>query len=883
VYIDTTTYQWSFGDGDTITSYGNIGTVPAGIHGFDPIKAVDSTRGQFNNPTHTYAEEGDYIVSIVGWNQGSFDADNVFYPDSCAYLSTLEVKIRDSVTTFSATQFGCPQQPILFEIDSLFPLDVGDIFFTWNFGDNTPDTTNNSISISHSFPSVGDYYITLTFIDINGCSFERVDTLTIINPTAIFSMDTNQICVGDTIYFTDLTISDTAIATWSWNFDDGGVSIAKDTSYAFNAKGNYDVQLIVVDSVGCTSSVINSVTVIEPKVIFSADSLQLCAGESTNFTDDSQPYSGSFEIVAWQWDFGNDSTSTLQNPTNTYIADGTYNVALTVTDNQGCVHSDTNKLYIDVQAIPVADFFADVTKMCYDYVDMNSVVFTDISLSDDVTIRWWDFNESGYSLDDSIVYTGAAIYEDPDTFDVSLIVITDYGCRDTLTKQDYIIVIRPEATFSVSPDTICNRDSVLFTITSSSNVDNFSWTFGDGEGNPNADSTTWHMYDTPQSQYVVPGVKLESNELAVACFYTQEQDSIYVHHINADFSLTPISGCVPIEVTFFNASTGNTLAYNWNFDDGSASSSQTNPIYTYDTAGTYNITLTITETMTDEGVSIGCTDDAVKSVVVFPLPAVTVTKGLQVCIGESETLWAISDDTTNSYTYQWSPSTWLNGTTSSTVTLTPQSDQVYTLLVSNNFNCTITESIAVTTFGVTTIDLISDTSSKTIFIGDSLDLSILDTNEVLVDDALYNFVWSPTNYIDCADCNFTEFTGLVTTLYDITVTDIGGICPPQFETIKIIVRNEFAFDLPDLFTPNDDGINDIVYVRGYGIKELQVFEIYNRWGEKVFENTENDLTIGWDGTFNGQPQNMDTYIAVAVVENYHGKTFTIKKHLTLYR
>ena len=255
VYIDTTTYQWNFGDGDIITSYGNIGAIPAGVHGFDPIKGVDTTRGQYNNPTHTYAEEGDYIVSIVGWNQGSFDIDNDIYPDSCSYSSTFEVKVRDSVTTFSATQFGCPQSPILFEIDSLFPLDAGSIFFTWNFGDNTPDTTNQLTSILHSFPSIGDYYITLTFNDINGCPFVRVDTLTIINPTGDFIMSTNQICVDDTIDFTDLSISDTNIVSWSWNFDDGGVSIAEDTSYAFHTKGNYNVQLIVIDTVGCTASV----------------------------------------------------------------------------------------------------------------------------------------------------------------------------------------------------------------------------------------------------------------------------------------------------------------------------------------------------------------------------------------------------------------------------------------------------------------------------------------------------------------------------------------------------------------------------------------------------------------------------------------------------
>jgi gliding motility-associated-like protein len=62
--------------------------------------------------------------------------------------------------------------------------------------------------------------------------------------------------------------------------------------------------------------------------------------------------------------------------------------------------------------------------------------------------------------------------------------------------------------------------------------------------------------------------------------------------------------------------------------------------------------------------------------------------------------------------------------------------------------------------------------------------------------------------------------------------------------------------VPNAFSPNGDGQNDILLVKGRGVQSI-VFRVFNRWGEKVFES--NDLNFGWDGTFKGEPQEMDVY------------------------
>ena len=75
--------------------------------------------------------------------------------------------------------------------------------------------------------------------------------------------------------------------------------------------------------------------------------------------------------------------------------------------------------------------------------------------------------------------------------------------------------------------------------------------------------------------------------------------------------------------------------------------------------------------------------------------------------------------------------------------------------------------------------------------------------------------------------------------------------------------------VPSGFSPNNDGSNDVPYVRGFGI-ETMLFQVYNRWGQLVFSTT--DQHIGWDGTYQGVPQEVEVYIYTLEVEFMDGKT-----------
>ena len=112
------------------------------------------------------------------------------------------------------------------------------------------------------------------------------------------------------------------------------------------------------------------------------------------------------------------------------------------------------------------------------------------------------------------------------------------------------------------------------------------------------------------------------------------------------------------------------------------------------------------------------------------------------------------------------------------------------------------------------------------------------------------------------------------------VADDNG-CFVSEANVLVRITKRYTADVPDAFTPNNDGINDIIYVNGLGIKEMKEFKIFNRWGELVFETT--DITQGWDGTYKGQPQPVETYTYFVLVETWADEILPGKGHIQLMR
>ena len=130
---------------------------------------------------------------------------------------------------------------------------------------------------------------------------------------------------------------------------------------------------------------------------------------------------------------------------------------------------------------------------------------------------------------------------------------------------------------------------------------------------------------------------------------------------------------------------------------------------------------------------------------------------------------------------------------------------------------------------------------------------------------ILTYEWTPDNDLNCGNCSEVIATPLESTYYDIIVTDVNN-CFEMTYSFFINVEEAYTLDVPSAFTPNGDGINDVIYVDGWGIKELIFFRIYNRFGELVFET--NDINKGWDGYYKGNVQNIETFKCVVSVRTY---------------
>lgn len=266
--LGASTWLWDFGDGGTSTS---------------------------QNPTHTYANPGNYIVCLTSANScgPSTFCDTVTicsnYP-----VSNYSYTTSNLTSIFTNSSTGSPTS------------------YHWDFGDGT--TSSSSGIIIHNYPSAGTYNACL--IAQNGCGADTLCQTIVVTcptPTAAWTYTPNNLSIS----FTDQTISP---YSWTWNFGDGATSTSQNPSHLYTAPGMYNVCLISYNSCGGdTACQTINVSCPAPNPAFSSVVNQ----GAVSFTDLS-----TLSPTSWAWSFGDGGTSVVQNPTHTYADTGVYQVCL---------------------------------------------------------------------------------------------------------------------------------------------------------------------------------------------------------------------------------------------------------------------------------------------------------------------------------------------------------------------------------------------------------------------------------------------------------------------------------------------------------------------------------------------------------------------------
>ena len=322
--------------------------------------------------------------------------------------------------------------------------------------------------------------------------------------------------------------------------------------------------------------------------VSATESLPVAAFTASSTTD-TIPFTVTFldastnSPTTWSWTFGDGSTSIEENPSHTYTAAGTYTVSLTATNAAGS-HTVTKTDYIQASKVsaPVASFSSDVTAG----TEPLTVSFTDSSTNSPA--KWvWTFGDNDYSsaTNPSHTYTAEGIY-------TVTLTVTNSGGSDTVTKTGYITVSAvsvPVASFTSNVTTGSIPLTVGFTDASTNTPTAWSWSFGDG-------STSTE--ENPSHTYTAAGTYAVT---LTATNYGGGNSVTSTGYITATAAIDPVAsftsnvttGSIPMSVGFTDTSTNSPTEWTWTFGDGDYSYAE-NPSHEYTEAGTYTVTLTVT-------------------------------------------------------------------------------------------------------------------------------------------------------------------------------------------------------------------------------------------------------------------------------------------------
>lgn len=832
---DATTLSWNFGDNTTLDT---VGTITSFVH--------------------PYTKTGDYLVVLTAKNSGSGCADS---KDSAV------IHIRDIQAKFTSSQLLCKGMP--YEFDAATSIDVNPHCFrgyTWAFSD--PDKRPISTSdpkIPIDFKKHGNQAVSLIVEDINGCKDTASTWIKVYEINPSFTVSNNTICFPATVNFNpSASTADTVISKWDWVFGDGNTGSLPgpgpgNTSHVYtNASGNkvYPM-LIITDQLGCKDTVSQTINIYAPtSKILITPSKKICLG--TEITVHGDDYTAQGSNLQYQWDMGDASPLIAVNDFKyTYKKSGTYYVKLKFTEaSSGCSGNLTDTVM--VQDYPIANFTSDplnTTVLCHPQV----IEFKDSSITTSPIASYFWILDNTTTSDKQI----ASHSYKRGTYTITLTVKTSFGCSGTVSK--IYDVVGPVAQMEVTPLTICRGEEVTFNINKIQDVGSYTWDLGDGTVIKDV-TPLKHVYRIVPPSGKIP-VKLIVSDTKGQC-PTPYEVEIDMKDVRADFTITNTGGtpdttiCLGENAVFTNASTPPTGAvYTWTLGDNTTSSSSTVVNHAYNTPGKYLVTLITADA------TIGCKDTISKNVTVIPLPDIHAV-GDSVCPGALTASIYVEDSL--KYSYLWTPGKGLSDSTKANpLVLSPKVTTTYYVKVTDKTtSCSAIDSaISYVIPPLTDIDF-----DTIVVVGDVVYLPIDNKNGTV------KFTWTPPDGLSCQQCSGPKVQPLKDILYTVVMQDECSSAQGKF---MIRIKPETFIKVPTTFTPNGDGVNDIIYVKGWGIKDLISFQIYNRWGEIVFETSE--LSEGWNGFYKEVLQNNDIYTYKVIAIDYFDKEMDAQGHINLMR
>jgi gliding motility-associated-like protein len=905
----------------------------------DPILATNFTSimwswGDFsitpapaNVPTfHTFEAPGIYKTKLI--------LTDLY---GCQHISNETIiTVNGSIAGYTINPRQCKDEPISFTDISTTRTGNTIASWTWDFGDgSTPVTmTTKPVGVTHTYNAISDFPVKLTVKDNTGCEDTFTDIVHIANIVASFSAPDTIACLKLPFQFNNSSTTDPL--TYAWTFGDGGTSTDKEPLHTYTVPGTYDVTLDITGSTGCTSHAEfkKFLRVPNPVADFTipAVAADVCPPVKIQLTNNSSDY------VRSVWAFGDGSTSAEVDPLHNYIRPGTFPVSLTVYSEGNCASDPAGPKDIII-AGPDGTFSVTPETGCW------PLTTTMTAVSPNAQKYIWDFGD-GYSVTTTTPTSPAYTYPQEGVYFPVVLMEDDRGCKVAAVGNPKIVADKIHADFSTDVTQACDGGTVFFTdkttgVSQEMGLDmTHAWDFGISGRTDDVGTGA-----TPSFDYASPGVypvKLTSTSYYGCIDDTTINITIEPKPGALITAVDPI--CAGTTVQLQGQDTKNLPGTKWVWTiAGKDYSVITPPAITFNDAGSQPVQLVITSATgfcsstdnktvevtgfpalspspsspsiclgdavqlnanTDAGVQITWTDykisdshsvtptispekDTVYHVVVenttgciteadVPVKVsqpftVTVTNA-EICEGKTVQLQA-----SGAAHYSWSPATGLSDPNSANPIATPTVTTTYQVTGTGNDNCfTDTKDATVTVHAKPVINAGEDVELP---VGSSVQITATASNDVT------RLEWFPPSGLSCADCLTPMATPKQTTSYTLTATNQYGCISTDDITVKMVCESGVVF-LPNTFTPNGDGQNDIFYIRGKGINTVKSFKIYNRWGQLVFERSNfniEDSAYGWDGKAKGVVVAPDVFIYVAELVCDTNEPFTLKGNVMLLR
>lgn len=803
--------------------------------------------------------------------------------------------------------------------------------YLWNFGDNTTSPLQNPGV--HTYPGHGNYNVRLVATSEHGCK----DTMD-INPAVVISPLPSVLITGDSIHCAPGTYqysaninSIDAIQTYEWRVN--GVLQTNNTATLNRhfIAGNYIIGLKVITNNNCTDEIQRNIIIDSSNADFSVINPVRCADDlSVSFNN----LSGShFGINSWHWNFGDNSTSSLQlPPAHVYPGHGNYNVYLATTSVHGCTDTARISPAVIIHPLPAALIQGDSINCSpgtYRYTaDINSI--------DAIQTYEWRVNGTLISnntatLDHNFV---------AGNYVIGLKVFTNNNCTDVIQKN--IIVDSINAAFSVQRPVRCGSTdlTVQFNDLSGSKfgISTYQWFFGDGQ--QSATAAPSHTYASPGTYNIM--LVTTSVHGCTDTFRIPQGVIIYRTPV-VDFNGI-YETCMKKSLLFTAQVTSEDVitAHAWTVN-GAPAGTNTTLNYLFNTAGTFTVALKVTT-------QNGCEVTQSKTVTIRPLPVPAAAPNTTICTGSSITLNAYDGNT-----FEWTPAATLQNPLSASPVASPLADTRYKVKVTNQYGCIQYDSVlirvdekvklrhssdAITCRGTAVRLTASGNTSQFVWspaaglntitgpvvmanpvntttyrvVGISANVCPSDTGYILVTvgdiptvnagpdirvnagtqvtlpatstGGVVQYLWTPSTGLSCTDCPQPSFVADFNTTYKVRVRTQYG-CEATDEIVVTVLCNKGAVYIPTAFTPNNDGKNDMFYVNGYGIARVKHFSVFDRWGKQVFRKdniTAGDRNQGWNGRVgNVEITTTTTFVYVAEVECSEGTTIVLKGSVILIR